>query len=99
MGIWQTMQQGRPGQTYNLGGGTEHTNLGLISKICKSMGISEPQIEFVEDRKGHDFRYAIDSSLLEKTYKWSPAINMEEGLKKTIEWYLRHPKYLTGKIK
>jgi cellulose biosynthesis protein BcsQ len=61
--------------------------------------VKNDYIEYVEDRKGHDFRYAIDSSLLQKTYKWSPAINMEEGLKKTIEWYLHHPKYLTGKIK
>lgn len=84
---------------FNIGSNDYHTNLSVVHQIAHHMNFKSDYIEYVEDRKGHDFRYALDSSLLQKTYKWSPAINMEEGLKKTIEWYLRHPKYLTGKIK
>ena len=75
------------------------TNLEMAKLLIKLLQKDIGLIRFIPDRKGHDFRYALDSSLLQRTYKWSPAMNMEEGLKKTIEWYLRHPKYLTGKIK
>jgi dTDP-glucose 4,6-dehydratase len=87
MGIWQAMQQGRPGQTYNLGGGTELTNLGLISKISKSMGISEPQIEFVEDRKGHDFRYSLNFDKASAELAYMPRGDFTSNLMNTISFY------------
>jgi dTDP-glucose 4,6-dehydratase len=87
------------GKIFNIGSNDYHTNLSVVHQIAHHMNYKNDYIEYVEDRKGHDFRYAIDSSLVQKTYKWSPAINMEEGLKKTIEWYLHHPKYLNGKIR
>ena len=87
MGIWQAMQQGRPGQTYNLGGGTELTNLGLISKISKSMGISDPQIEFVEDRKGHDFRYSLNFDKASAELAYMPKGDFTSNLMNTISFY------------
>ena len=87
MGIWQAMQQGRPGQTYNLGGGTELTNLGLISKISKSMGISEPHIEFVEDRKGHDFRYSLNFDKASAELAYMPKGDFTSNLMNTISFY------------
>jgi dTDP-glucose 4,6-dehydratase len=84
---------------FNVGSNDYHTNLSIVNQIAYLMNCKNDYIEYVEDRRGHDFRYAIDSSLLQKTYKWSPAINIEIGLKKTIEWYLSNPKYLSGKIK
>jgi dTDP-glucose 4,6-dehydratase len=86
-------------KVFNVGSNDYHTNLSIVHQIARHMNCKNDYIEFVEDRKGHDFRYAIDSSLLQKTYKWSPKIDIEVGLKKTIDWYLSHPKYLTGKIK
>ena len=73
--------------------------MSVVHQIAHHMNFKSDYIEYDEDRKGHDLRYAMDSSLLQRTYKWSSAMNMEEGLKKTIDWYLHHPEYLTGKIK
>ncbi len=84
---------------FNIGSNDYHTNLSIVHQIAQHMNIKNDYIEYVEDRKGHDFRYAINSSLLQKTYKWTPSIKIEYGLKKTIDWYLSHPKYLTEKIK
>jgi dTDP-glucose 4,6-dehydratase len=84
---------------FNIGSGDYHTNLSVVHQIAQHMNCKNDYIEYVEDRKGHDFRYAINSSLLQKIYKWSPSINIRDGLKKTIDWYLSHPQYLTEKIK
>ena len=84
---------------FNIGSNDYHSNLSIVHQIAQHMNIKNDYIEYVEDRKGHDFRYAINSSLLQKTYKWTPSINIEYGLKKTIDWYLSNPKYLTEKIK
>jgi len=94
--------EGRNGETYNIGGNNEWTNIGLIRLLCKVMdrklgneeGTSEKLITFVKDRAGHDLRYAIDSSKLKKELGWQPSLQFEEGLEKTVEWYLANTAWL-----
>jgi dTDP-glucose 4,6-dehydratase len=87
MGIWQAIKHGSPGQTYNLGGGTELTNLELISIISEIMKISEPKIEFVEDRKGHDFRYSLNFNKASSKLAYEPRGDFASNLIKTIAFY------------
>ncbi len=94
--------QGTEGETYNIGGKNEWQNLALIKLLCKVMdeklerpaGESAKLITFVKDRAGHDLRYAIDSSKIEKELGWKPSITFEEGLSKTVDWYLEHKQWL-----
>jgi len=81
------MQRGKPGEIYNLGGGTEITNLELISKISQIQGSGMPKIEFVEDRKGHDFRYSLNFEKSSKELGYRPEGEFETDLKKTIDWF------------
>lgn len=88
--------KGRIGESYNVGGLNEWTNIELVRFLCRLMdsklsraeGTSEQLITFVTDRKGHDLRYAIDASKLENELGWKPSITFEEGLEKTVDWYL-----------
>ena len=75
------------GEVYNIGGHNERKNLDVVKIILKELGKSENLIEFVEDRKGHDLRYAINADKIEKELGWKPATNFEEGIKSTIKWY------------
>lgn len=94
--------KGKSGDTYNIGGNNEWTNIDLIKLLCRIMdtklgrpnGESEKLITYVKDRAGHDLRYAIDSSKLQKELGWSPSLQFEEGLTKTVEWYLGNQKWL-----
>ena len=96
--------QAEPGETYNIGGFNEWTNLDLIHVLCKQMdeklgrekGSSAELISFVKDRAGHDRRYAIDASKLNKKLGWSPSVTFEEGLSKTIDWYLENEEWLNN---
>lgn len=81
------LHKGKKGEIYNIGGNNEKTNLYIVKTILKQLGKSEELISFVEDRKGHDYRYAIDSSKIQKELGWTPSVTFEEGIKKTIEWY------------
>ncbi len=89
---------GRIGQSYNVGGLNEWTNIELVKYLCRLMddklgrnpGESEQLITYVTDRKGHDLRYAIDASKLENELGWTPSIQFEEGLEKTVDWYLNN---------
>ena len=90
-------EKGLPGSTYCIGGNNEKTNLDVVNKICLYLDKHSPQresykslIKFVKDRQGHDFRYAIDSSLIKKDLHWAPKHNFDEGLEKTINWYLKN---------
>lgn len=93
---------GKKGETYNIGGQNEWKNIDLIRLLCRIMdqklgrvkGESEKLITYVTDRAGHDFRYAIDSSKLKKELDWVPALQFEEGLEKTVEWYLENQEWL-----
>ena len=94
--IDQIFHNGKPGQTYNIGGNNEWRNIDLIRLLCRIMdrklkrpeGESEKLITFVKDRPGHDLRYAIDSSKLKNETGWEPMTSFEEGLEKTVDWYL-----------
>ncbi len=90
------------GTTYNIGGHNEWKNIDLIRLLCKIMdrklgrpaGTSEKLITFVKDRAGHDLRYAIDSTKLQKELGWKPSVTFEEGLEKTVDWYLANQEWL-----
>jgi len=86
-GIALALTKGRAGEVYNIGGGTELTNVELTHKILKAMGVGEEFIQPVEDRKGHDLRYSVDISKINKDLGYSPQVNFEEGLEQTINWY------------
>jgi len=94
--------KGRAGETYNIGGNNEWKNIDLIVLLCKIMdkklnrpaGTSEKLITYVKDRPGHDMRYAIDSSKLQKELGWSPIPEFAVGLEKTVDWYLSNSKWL-----
>lgn len=97
--IYEVLTKGRVGQTYNIGGRAERTNLFIVNKICEILDDIKPrsdgksykeQITFVKDRLGHDLRYAINCSKIEKELGWKPKHNFEDGLKETIQWYLNN---------
>lgn len=94
--LWLIQQKGIPGETYNIGGHNERTNLEVVRTICrildelrpKKSGSYEDQIDFVQDRPGHDLRYAIDPSKLRNTLGWVPETDFDSGIRKTVQWYL-----------
>ncbi len=85
--IDKIIQEGKIGETYCVGGNAEKTNLEVTKIILEEMGRGEEMIEYVEDRKGHDLRYAIDFSKIKNELGWEPSISFEEGIKETIQWY------------
>ncbi len=102
--LWQVLTEGIPGETYNIGGNQESSNLDLVKTICAILDVKHPSsrpitetnqvlpheslIEFVADRPGHDFRYAIDNRKIHQTFHWEPTYNLSTGLEQTITWYL-----------
>lgn len=94
------LKKGKPGQVYAIGGGNEHTNLEIIQKLLKilsdktSSAITEELIHHVEDRKGHDRRYALCSRKIREELGWESKIPFEEGLSETVDWYLQNPDWL-----
>ena len=78
------------GEIYNVGGHNEMKNLDIVKLICKHLGKSEDLIHFVTDRKGHDLRYAIDPTKIHGELGWLPETKFEDGIKKTIAWYLEN---------
>ena len=97
---------GKIGETYNIGGHNEWKNIDLIKELCRQMdsklnrkpGTSEKLISFVKDRAGHDMRYAIDATKLKTELGWEPSLQFEEGLSKTIDWYLNNKKWLSNVV-
>ncbi len=94
--------QGKIGETYNIGGHNEWTNIALVKELCvqidaklgRAPGTSEQLITYVKDRAGHDLRYAIDATKLKDELDWMPSLQFEEGLSKTIDWYLANTAWL-----
>ena len=94
--------KGKVGETYNIGGFNEWTNIDLIKLLCRIMdeklgrqkGSSEKLITFIKDRPGHDKRYAIDASKINQELGWKPSLQFQEGLEKTVDWYLSNKKWL-----
>ncbi|WP_336728723.1 dTDP-glucose 4,6-dehydratase [Achromobacter ruhlandii] len=101
--IRAVLASGRPGETYNVGGGNEMSNLDVVKTICHLLDEMKPradgqpyetQITFVKDRPGHDRRYAIDARKLERELGWKPAETFASGIRKTVRWYLDNPQWV-----
>ena len=94
--LLRVFEKGAAGQTYNIGGGTEQSNIDIVRQLCKIMdkklgrtaGASESLIAFVTDRPGHDFRYAIDAAKIKEELDWQPQHSFAEALRNTVDWYL-----------
>lgn len=84
------IHKGRVGEVYNVGGHNEMRNIDIVRLICKALGKDESLITYVTDRKGHDMRYAIDPTKIHNELGWLPETKFEEGIQKTIDWYLSH---------
>lgn len=85
--IYEIFNHGKVGEKYNIGGECEVKNIDLIKNLLNLLNASEDLIEYVKDRPGHDLRYSIDNTKIKSEIGWNPKYNLEEGLKKTIEWY------------
>ncbi|MPM81234.1 dTDP-glucose 4,6-dehydratase [bioreactor metagenome] len=84
------VREGTVGEVYNIGGHNERTNLEVVKTIIKTLGKSEDLIHFVQDRPGHDRRYAIDPTKIHDTLGWYPETDFNTGIQMTIDWYLEH---------
>ena len=103
--IWTVLEKGRLGETYNIGGNNEKTNISVVQTICSILDQLKPredqksyaeQISFVKDRPGHDRRYAINASKIANELGWRPKETFETGIEKTIQWYLDHQDWIEG---
>ena len=105
--IREVLANGRLGETYNIGGWNEKANLDVVKTICSILNELKPrmdgksyaeQITFVKDRPGHDRRYAIDASKVERELGWRPAETFDTGIRKTVQWYLDNPEWIEGVV-
>ena len=100
------LENGKPGESYNIGGNTELKNIDLAISLCRMLDELRPDsphaphenlIKFVVDRPGHDYRYAMDINKIERELGWSPATTWEDGIRQTVDWYLQNPIFLNQK--
>jgi dTDP-glucose 4,6-dehydratase len=92
--IFKIIESGKSGEIYNIGGDTEISNIDLVRRISILMGKGDDTVEFVKDRQGHDFRYAVDDSKLKTDTNFNCNIDFISGIQETIEWYTSNPKYI-----
>jgi dTDP-glucose 4,6-dehydratase len=86
-GIYSVLMNGRSGEVYNIGGGRELTNNEITSLILEAMGADESRVEYVQDRKGHDLRYSVNWTKINRELGYEPLVKFEDGLRETIQWY------------
>ncbi|MFA5422483.1 MAG: dTDP-glucose 4,6-dehydratase [Phycisphaerae bacterium] len=96
--IWKVLTEGRTGEVYNIGGCNEKSNMEVVRIILDRLGKPESLIKHVKDRPGHDRRYAIDASKIIKKLGWKPSVNFEQGIVKTIDWYISHKDWLRNVV-
>jgi dTDP-glucose 4,6-dehydratase len=89
-GVLAALEHGASGSIYNLGGDSERTNISVVRSILSILGRPESLVRYVEDRPGHDLRYAIDYSRATRDLDWAPETRFEDGLEETVAWYVRH---------
>jgi dTDP-glucose 4,6-dehydratase len=102
-GIRRVLEAGKPGETYNIGGNNEKPNIDIVHAVCalldelrpRAGGSYREQIAFIKDRPGHDRRYAIDAGKMTRELGWKPAETFETGIRKTVQWYLDNPEWVT----
>lgn len=102
--IRRVLEAGQPGETYNIGGNAERTNIEIVRRICELLDARRPTpegaysrlISYVKDRPGHDRRYAIDASKIERELDWRPTETFDSGLAQTVEWYLANQRWVSG---
>ena len=100
--IWTVLERGAVGQTYNVGGGDEQSNIDVVMTICRLVAeeTGRPEeavqglVRFVKDRPGHDWRYAIDAKKVHDALGWKPKVRLAEGLRETLRWYVKNPRWV-----
>jgi dTDP-glucose 4,6-dehydratase len=96
--IWKVLAEAPPGEVYNIGGCNERTNLEVIELILKRLKKPKSLIKHVKDRPGHDRRYAIEAKKIMTELRWQPSVSFEEGISRTIDWYLQNQKWLANVV-
>ena len=96
--VWDVLQKGPPGEIYNIGGCNEKANLEVIHLILDHLGKPGSLIKHVTDRPGHDRRYAIDAGKIMNELGWKPSVSFEEGIRRTMDWYLQNPGWLANVV-
>ncbi len=96
-GIYKIMEAGKTGEIYNLGSSAEKKNIEVIRALLSILRADKSAISFVQDRPGHDLRYSLDSNKVKAETGWYPEIDFEQGLKRTVDWYLKNKDWLLGK--
>ena len=92
--IYTVLTKGKTGEVYNIGGNNEKANIEIIKLIIKTMGKDESLITHVQDRPGHDRRYAIDNAKITNELGWSPKYTFEQGISETIDWYINNKDWM-----
>ena len=101
-----TLQKGKLGETYNVGGNNEKQNIEIVTRVCDLLDekvgllpsgeVRQKLIRYVKDRPGHDKRYAIDASKIKDELGWEPSVTFEEGIQLTVDWYLENPEWISS---